>query len=116
EWMLLRVARNEVRQRPARGAEERPDDEEHHARAQEGVSERTLPGLRPARRERRGGDQGQAEEAADDAAPGLRRLQRSAAEGRADREGECRDALEQESGREQEVEPPALDREADGSE
>jgi len=95
----------------ARGAQRDPAEDEHDTRGDHRVRECSR--SRPPRHERRCGDERPGEQAAGNARPGLRSVDRLTVEDRRDREGDDGHRRDEETGAEEEVEAPALDRKPD---
>ena len=102
----------ERRSWPPAACSDDPDAGEHTAESPTTRLDRALPRVDAAARERRGRDQPGADEPRDHAAPGLRRLERVAADDRADGEREGRPGGDREAEAEEQVEPAALGLEA----
>jgi hypothetical protein len=106
----------EMRELGSRGAQERPRDEERDPGSGDRVGDRPVAVLRPPAQERGGGDERLPDDATEESRPALGRLNRVAAELRSDGERKRGKRRDEEPRREQEVEPPSLDREAHGRE
>ncbi len=114
EGLRLAGRNGQRRQRVAGVAQERPGDEEREPRRRDRVGDRPVSAARAAARERRDRDERGAEHAADEVRPLLRGAGGMAAELRADAEPGRRERGDEEAAREQEVDAPALGREAGG--
>src|SRR5579872_4615575 len=116
ERRLVAVVGRRVRQRRTERTQQRPRDEQSDAGREHRIRDRPVAVLRASAQEGRRRDQREAEHAAEQRGPALRGADLLAAELRADREHEGGERRDEEPAREQEVDAPALDREADGRE
>ena len=116
ERLRLPVQRAELRQCRAERAQERPGDEERDPGRRDRVRDRPLAVLAAAAAERCDRDQRLPENRADQRRPGLGRVELAATEARPDREDRRGERGDEEAAREEQVDPPALDRVARGGE